>query len=607
MNTPFSTQVHDQESLIAKLQVLEQKRNSLYPRQAAGIKLQRLLETLRHLRDYPELATRADALLEKFSPSAEDIFALAKALESLDFSSGSAHQTQMHLLKDLKQVGQTFANQQLEEDMGAVRRIAQTIRDSLGQGSQPHIAEEAQMLEDCSEHDFFVHLESLIALIHESISRRLLSSEPILLVEDDPEMAKLLKKHLDSQGYTVEHAGNASVFHDKVQEQPFSLVLMDVSLPDADGRNLLVELKQQGDLAHIPVMIMSGRGSSIRAECLALGADQVFDKPLDLHALTAAVSERLKTKRLMESQAFFDPLTGLPNRAALYQNYRRYLALAQRHNKPLSIGILDIDHFKLINDTWGHPAGDKVLRDLSTLLAESLRESDVVARWGGEEFVLLLPDTPLQNAWQVIDSLREKVAAQAFETPDGHGLNLNFSGGVASVRLRSTLEESVARADHALYTAKQEGRNCVVAQPENGFGTEPPIRLIIADDDALVLSSLRHFFQTPPFTLETLSKQLPDLAVLQEHPPALLLLEICSLQREDFAWLKALRKNPHFHAVPVLVLAGYGHQVALDTCLNLGVDDYILKPFSPSELQARILRLLQTRHPLGRQIEASKP
>lgn len=571
MNNSHLAQVHEQESLIAKLQVLEQKRKSLYPRQAAVLKLHRLLDSLRHMHDYPELVAQAEALRNQAHSSAAEILALAAQIKGLELSQPSDRRTQQQLLHDLSQVGHTLEAPHFLEDMEAVRRIVHTIRDTLTlQGTQTHIVEEALLLENCSEQEFYVHLESLIALIHESISRQLLASEPILLVEDDVKMARLLRKHLESQGFTVEHASNARRFYHKIQEQPFSLILMDVSLPDADGHNLLVDFKQKPEQASIPVMIMSGRGTAIRAECLALGADQVFDKPLDLHALTAAVSERLKTKRMMESQAFFDALTGLPNRASLYQTYRRYLALAQRHNKPLAIAILDIDHFKSINDTWGHPAGDKVLRDLSTLLAESLRQ---------------------------------KVEQQTFETPDQHSLALRFSAGVASVRLKSSLEESVARADHALYTAKQAGRNQVVAQPENGFGPKPPIHLLLADDDTVVLSALMSYFQSPPFMLEPYAQDLPKLADLLETPPSLLLVDVGRLAASDFSWLKALRREPRFHTIPLLMLAGHGQQEAIDQGLSLGADDYILKPFSPAELQMRILRLLQTRHPLGRQIQ----
>lgn len=597
MNTYSLTSIHTQENLIAKLQVLQQKRNSLYPHQAALLKLQRLLDTLRHMGDYPELAAQAEALFSQAQLQTAEIRALITRFKTLNFTQSSARHTQKRLIQELEQVVQTLEMPHFLEDMQAVRRIARTIHDNLVQQKiQSPIIEEAYLLENGSDQMFYIHLENLIALIHESISRRLLASEPILLVEDDWQTAQLVHKHLESQGFSVEQAGNAAMFYQKIQERPFSLILLDVSLPDADGRNLLVEFKQKPEQAHIPVMIMSGRGSAIRAECLALGADQVFDKPLDLHALTAAVSERLKTKRMMESQAFLDPLTGLPNRASLFQTYRRYLALAQRNNKPLSIAILDIDHFKAINDTWGHPAGDKALRDLSTLLAENLRKADVVARWGGEEFVLLLLDTPLDSAWHVLDNLRRKVAQTTFITPDQHTFSLHFSAGVANVRLKSTLEESVARADHALYLAKQSGRNQVIAQPEYGFAPEPSIHLFIIDDDALVLSVLSNYFQSPPFVLSPYTQGLPTLDELLEKPPHLLLIDADRLAEEEFSWLKALRQSPYFQILPILILASHGQQDMIDQGLKQGADDFILKPFTPAELQARILHLLQNRH-----------
>lgn len=163
----------------------------------------------------------------------------------------------------------------------------------------------------------------------------------------------------------------------------------------------------------------------------------------------------------LERQALTDPLTGAPNRRAFEDEAMRAMARARRTGGPLAVGIGDIDHFKRVNDQHGHPAGDEVLRSLAKTIREAARNTDIVARIGGEEFGLLFPGAALEQAAQVAERIRLAVEAHPVVTPDGAALRITLSIGLADLRPDGHLDDAMAAADGALYAAKEQGRNRV--------------------------------------------------------------------------------------------------------------------------------------------------
>jgi diguanylate cyclase (GGDEF)-like protein len=193
---------------------------------------------------------------------------------------------------------------------------------------------------------------------------------------------------------------------------------------------------------------------------------------LSLLARYRAYTQRLQVQyELIRQMAFTDMLTGLPNRRMGYQSLQRQIALARRGQRPLSVCLWDIDHFKQINDTHGHTVGDEVLRSLSQRLRGHLRESDLLARWGGEEFLLMLPDTELPAALQVAERLRMAIAS--FPLTDNVPVTASF--GLSSYDGSESLEQLLHRADDALYSAKSAGRDRVVIARTALVESEEPL------------------------------------------------------------------------------------------------------------------------------------
>lgn len=255
--------------------------------------------------------------------------------------------------------------------------------------------------------------------------------------------------------------------------QSVDLIICDVEMPGMDGFKFLKMLETREDLQDVPVIMVTGReDSEAKVRGLEQGASDYVTKPFDPAELLARVKVQLKIKSLQDklkqsnqmllALSITDPLTGLHNRRAMMEFLEKEFARAQRQQKPLSLVMLDLDHFKKINDNYGHQNGDAVLRAIGIELKTHLRKYDVAARFGGEEFVLILPETGLDEAVQTAERLRQNVADMRFNS-ELSKLQLTVSLGIATTQNGRILglDDLIREADYALYNAKREGRNRV--------------------------------------------------------------------------------------------------------------------------------------------------
>jgi two-component system cell cycle response regulator len=281
----------------------------------------------------------------------------------------------------------------------------------------------------------------------------------IILVEDEENVSHMLSRHLEKGGYTVRVAGSIEAARELVRE-PWDLVILDRTLPDGDGIDLCRDLRAADPHAYI-VMLTANDSDAAKLEGFACGADDYITKPAQIGELMARIRAGLRIvalqKQLLElSQT--DPLTSLRNRRAFDERLSDAFEHSRRYERPLSLAIVDVDHFKAINDTHGHDAGDKVLRAVARIIGGGSRQSDFVARVGGEEFAVLLPETALFEALQFGEKLRSAIAAEPI---GGHEVRVSI--GIASFphSLLPGQAELFRAADQALYRAKMNGRNRV--------------------------------------------------------------------------------------------------------------------------------------------------
>jgi diguanylate cyclase (GGDEF)-like protein len=239
------------------------------------------------------------------------------------------------------------------------------------------------------------------------------------------------------------------------------VVLLDLFMPNINGIELLRQMKQSFET--LPVVIMTGYGSiEVAVESMQAGASDFVTKPVEATVLDIRLKRAIEyahTKRLADT----DGLTGLYNRRSFQERLEQEIDRAIRYNRPLSLIMIDIDHFKMYNDTHGHLHGDSILVEVAHFLRTLSRTSDIVVRYGGEEFSLLLPETDLASAEALGQRLREQVERHTFRgTKPLPGKGLTISVGIASYMPPDTKEALLEAADMALYRAKREGRNRVV-------------------------------------------------------------------------------------------------------------------------------------------------
>ncbi len=293
----------------------------------------------------------------------------------------------------------------------------------------------------------------------------------IILVEDDASVSLLITRQLRRAGYDfVRQAGTIADARDLVRNGDWDLVLLDRNLPDGDGLDLCRELRASSPHGYI-IMLTGEDSDEAKLEGFARGADDYVTKPFIVDELIARIRAGVRIVRLqnalmesnhqLEQLSRTDALTNLRNRRAFDERLAEVFEHARRYERPLSLVMLDIDHFKAINDTHGHSAGDTVLRGVSSLISSSTRQTDFVARIGGEEFAIILPETPLFEAMQFAEKIRARVATSTLQIGEALRLEVTVSLGVANA-LHSrvtTMSELFEAADQALYRAKANGRN----------------------------------------------------------------------------------------------------------------------------------------------------
>jgi two-component system cell cycle response regulator len=294
----------------------------------------------------------------------------------------------------------------------------------------------------------------------------------ILVADDSMVVRAVLRRQLETDGHTVVEAVNGAEAIDACREYRPDVILLDVEMPVLDGHATLERLKADPELKDIPVVFLTGRVDTADVVTgLHLGAHDYLRKPFEANELMARVSAALRTKWLqdelrtrnaeLDRVSRIDMLTNIYNRRHLDEHLRSVISAARRHDRTIGVLIVDIDHFKNVNDEHGHLAGDAVLREVAVRLAQAMRTEDALGRWGGEEFLAVLTDTPPEGVRVMAERLRQVIAAAPFTLDDGSQIRVTVSVGHASGT--EDAEVLVHRADDALYVAKAEGRNRVAA------------------------------------------------------------------------------------------------------------------------------------------------
>ncbi len=289
----------------------------------------------------------------------------------------------------------------------------------------------------------------------------------VLIVDDSPTVLAYHTAILEQAEMIVRALPEPIKLLEVLSDFNPDLILMDLYMPGCNGVELAKVIRQMDGFFSTPIVYLSTENDfNTQPEAMSLSGDDFLVKPIDPAHLISAITSRVTRTRSLRSLMIHDGLTGLLNHTAIKEELAREVVRSTRLNTPLSFAMVDIDFFKKVNDTYGHAAGDRVLKSLARLLKQRLRETDIVGRYGGEEFAVIMNDTDATSAAKVIDEIRN-VFSRLLHLSHEEEFSVNFSCGIADLAHFSDVASLSEAADKALYQAKQRGRNKVVVNMDD--------------------------------------------------------------------------------------------------------------------------------------------
>jgi len=413
----------------------------------------------------------------------------------------------------------------------------------------------------------------------------------VLAVDDDVAVLEALRTVLGSGGLQVHGCAGAAGFDAALERVRPDLVILDLEMPDGDGLELCHRMRASARWEAVPVLVLTARNDPVTIQrVFEAGADDFVPKPFVGPELIARISNRLDRLRLYRALAETDHLTRLANRRRSSELLSGFQATAVRLNQPLSLAVLDVDGFKRINDAGGHAEGDAVLRAIGAILRRSFQSDDVVARWGGDEFVIGMYGMTAINAAERVARCLETLRRQTFGSPGAVG-KVSLSAGVAGLHEHADdLDELYREADAAMYVAKRMGGDRVAVA---GSESAPDrVDVVVVDDDEELVELLEHALRTRGLTTRAITDGAQAQAELASSTPALvapvILLDWDLPGVDGIDVLNRLAESGALARTRVIMLTARASEEEVLAALSAGAIDHVAKPFSVPVLMQRV-------------------
>lgn len=471
------------------------------------------------------------------------------------------------------------------------------------------------------------------------------SRQRVLIVEDDPMVQMMVQKAVEGDGRAVRVTETVEEARSALSEEDYDSVILDLFLPDGDGRQLLAEIRERPRSAQVQVLVLSGAtGKNTKLECFRLGADEFLEKPADPELLQAAVDRQLQRARTRATASRVDPLTGLPNRAALVEAFTELLGVSERSDAPLTVALLEMKGLERLRSQHGRETADDLQAAFAEVLSEAVEEPDVVGRWEDATFVALLPGTSPQEAESPLSRALDEVRFHPFARPgaeenegdagdaEGEGdagnardagdekdaaneaderdekdaasdeapddLSLTFSAGVVDGRRFEELKEAARQAEQAMgYAPSREGGGTIVVHPDDTEAEiDKTVRVLLVEDDDVLAELVKHRLEREGLEVTRLATGSEARDHMEEASPDEHDVVLCDVKLpgvDGFELLQGFKGRPGWSEIPVVMVTSMGRESDVVRAFELGADDYVLKPISPAELIARIHRLLR--------------
>ncbi|WP_262674895.1 diguanylate cyclase [Paenibacillus sp. J5C2022] len=427
-----------------------------------------------------------------------------------------------------------------------------------------------------------------------------------LILDDDVALLTYLKDELEGAGWSVVATASPYKVIEYFHAMPPDSLILDLHFSDSDGFQVIETLSEKLKRQYVPTMMISHDTSrQAKLKAYRMGIDDMLVKPIDMEEMLARLDRQLRNKRRLEQLLFIDELTGAYNRKYMHDLFNKLFTEMKRTGEVFSLAVLDLDHFKSVNDTYGHLIGDEVLRGFVSYLKTKLRSTDSIIRYGGEEFVIVMPRLEVGHAKQLLTEFIEGFSKVDFRSQDTV-FHCSFSGGVTLVDDPGNSSHAwIEAADAALYQAKAAGRRRIVATTDsNSF--EPvkrKLHIVIVDDDHMIRKLLSdelgedfHDRLEPVLHAFSSGEQFFREMDLSDSAPYLVILDVMMPQMDGFSVLRRIRNLPNEEKFTVVMLTGRKSEQDTVQALQLGADDYVTKPFRIGELKARLKRLVNRVH-----------
>ena len=414
----------------------------------------------------------------------------------------------------------------------------------------------------------------------------------IMIVEDDTHLSGMYATVLQEAGMETRVVNDPMLALDHLAEFRPDLILMDMHMPGCNGTELAGVIRQIEEYISIPIIFLSSEtDQNLQMDAKRMGGDEFLTKSIRPELLVSNVAVRAQRMKLLRSYMIRDSLTGLYNHTSTKDFLEKHVIGSRRSGEDVCFVMIDLDHFKGVNDRYGHATGDRVIVALANLLRQRLRKSDVIGRYGGEEFCVILPGTSMPDAMVLMNQLRQCFEAICFPVSGG-SFSVTFSCGVASLSTHDNAEKLSLAADQALYRAKKEGRNRVLAA--GGFLSAEQIRgltVLVVEDAAPIRAILENMLESLGFenvvaasqgreALEILGSRKVDLILADWHMPVM----------NGFELLQSVRADERLRNVPFVMITGESDKRSVREAVQAGVSEYILKPVFAEELSKKIIR-----------------
>lgn len=385
------------------------------------------------------------------------------------------------------------------------------------------------------------------------------------------------KKALEQERYMTRFFGSIEDTLEVGYDLHVDAMLIDYEIIRMTNDALIVKLFKKLEASFIPLILIGPNDPGVRQACYALGTDDYWDETVGIDERKIRLKRLLRKLRTVSSSMLVDELTGAFNRKYLQNAYRRRTSRLERDGQLFALAIFDLDHFKRINDSHGHPTGDLVLTELAALTKQALRQDDELIRFGGEEFMVLFSADDSNHATEMMEKVRARIERHTFP----NGLKVTVSIGLTVIDdVMLDLEEMTSEADEALYQAKRNGRNQVIVY---AMATEKEkVKAVIKIEKSILPSlSLMEIPSHPKYDFDLVADNQKTVGAIQLYVMPLEELAASNFKLVD-EW-----KQTRDQIIDVIAIAGEENQL-LGQALERGVTDYCLSPLDPHQLEEQI-------------------